>query len=131
MAPENLEMPSLFFAHNVETEIFERHAGLTNGFMKAIWRAEAAKMARFENKACQRVDGIIAVSDRDAALFQSKFAAENVFSVPTGVDLDFFKWRKPKQDQVPTLIFTGSLDWRANQDGLSWFMDEVLSLIHI
>lgn len=129
MAPKDFQHKALFFAHNVETEIFERHAGLTKGLPRAVWSIEAKKMHRFERAACQIVDGVIAVSERDANYFSEKLGATGVTSIPTGVDLDFYAWREPEETDPPTIIFTGSLDWRANQDGLKWFMDEVWSLV--
>ncbi len=129
LAPEVVHPPSLIFAHNVETEIFRRHAQQTKGLMNFVWRLEAAKMARFEKHAVQSVDGVIAVSDRDAAAFKESFGASWAEAIPTGVDLDFFSYRAPQESDEPVMTFTGSMDWRANQDGLAWFMDEVWSLI--
>ena len=43
--------------------------------------------------------------------------------IPTGVDLDFFAWQAPSSQ--PQVMFIGSMDWPANQDGIQFFMDEV------
>ncbi len=119
----------MFFAHNVETEIFRRHHALTKGLKRLIWGGEAKKMHRFEQSAVSKVDGVIAVSARDAAMFRDDFGADYAADIPTGVDLDFFAWKPPAQNEPPEIVFTGSLDWRANQDGLFWFMNEVWPLI--
>ena len=129
MAPMEIAAPSLFFAHNVETEIFRRHADLASGPMALVWRREAQKMARFERAACARVDAVIAVSERDAAAFRADFDARAAFAIPTGVDLDFFSYSPPRPDDAAVVTFVGSLDWRANQDGLYWFMNDVWPLI--
>ncbi|MCB2112378.1 MAG: glycosyltransferase [Parvularculaceae bacterium] len=122
-APRALNARSCLFAHNVETEILERHAKASAGAMRIVWRREAGKMRRFEMRACERVEAVIAVSDRDAQTFRTKFGAMRAFAVPTGVDPDFYRYSPPSADDPPRLIFTGTLDWRANIDGLSWFMD--------
>jgi len=129
MAPKSIDQKSLFFAHNVETEIFQRHAQLTKGLSKSVWELETRKMERFERKSCHRVDGVISVSDRDAMTFCEQFDVVESRPIPTGVDLDFFSWRAPQDDDPPSVVFIGSLDWRANQDGLKWFMDHVWRLV--
>ncbi|MEL6372028.1 MAG: glycosyltransferase [Pseudomonadota bacterium] len=121
--------PSAFFAHNVETEIFRRHADLTSGAMGAIWQREARAMEWFETAACRKVDGVITVSDRDAEMFRKDFGIDRALSIPTGVDLEFFSWQAPGEAAAPEIVFTGSLDWRANQDGLLWFLKDVWPLI--
>lgn len=128
-APQEIRPPHLFFAHNVETEILERHAKSAAGPIKHVWRREAAKMRRFEERACERADGVIAVSARDAEMFSREFGAKTALAIPTGVDLDYFRFSPPPDKPAPQLVFTGSMDWKANQDGLFWFMDEVWPLI--
>ena len=119
---------TVLFTHNVETEIFARHARTAGWPMKPVWWLERAKMARFERAACARADTVIAVSKRDAAALETEFGAPHTADIPTGVDLEFFQYTSPRE-ATDTLVFTGSLDWRANQDGLAWFLKEVWPLI--
>lgn len=129
MAPDPIAAPHVFFAHNVETEILERRAALAKGVMKSILQHEAAKMRRFERRACESSDAVIAVSERDAARFRSDYAAKRAYAIPTGVDPDYFRFAPLGDDAPPRIVFTGSMDWKANQDGLFWFMDEIWPLI--
>ncbi|NHK28039.1 glycosyltransferase [Parvularcula flava] len=119
---------TVLFTHNVETEIFARHARTSSFPMSIVWQMERAKMARFERNACSRFDTVIAVSERDAAKLKEDFGTARTAAIPTGVDLDFFGYTSPT-DETGSLIFTGSMDWRANQDGLMWFLNEVWPLI--
>ena len=128
-APRASAAASVIFAHNVETEIFRRHVGAAGFPMKLVYALEAVKMARFERRAAGSVDGVIAVSARDADFFRKETKAPFVASVPTGVDADFFAYAPPPDDAPPDIVFTGSMDWRANIDGLGWFMDRVWPLI--
>lgn len=129
MAPAEMEAPRLFFAHNVESEILERHAKTAAGPKKLIWSHEAAKMRRFEKRAAAYANGVIAVSQRDADFFREELGAKEALAIPTGVDADYFPFDPPQENAAPVLVFTGSMDWKANQDGLCWFMDEVWPLI--
>lgn len=124
LRPWDLAAPSLLFAHNVEAEILQRHAARKAALQGWLWRREAMKMARFENAAARCADGVIAVSSRDAAYFRDVAGARYAGHIPTGVDLDFFNFA-PSADDRPVITFTGSLDWRANQDGLIWFLNDI------
>lgn len=123
--PEGSDLPSVLFTHNVETEIFRRHADMATGPMKLVWRNEHAKMARFERRATELFDTVIAVSDRDAETFRDTFDVRHAAAIPTGVDLSYFTHAAPPDDGAPLIAFTGSMNWRANIDGIEWFMDEV------
>lgn len=124
LRPTGLKAATVCFTHNVETEIFERHAKTaTSTPLRWLWRSQAAKMRRFEREALAQFTRVVAVSERDA----KKFTAEGLATaraIPTGVDLDFFSWQAPS-DGAPVVVFTGSMDWEANVDGIRFYIDEV------
>jgi glycosyltransferase involved in cell wall biosynthesis len=53
-----------------------------------------------------------------------------VTHVPTGVDVDYFRPSGTVAREAMSLVFTGSMDWMPNEDGIRWFVDEVLPRIH-
>ena len=124
LRPQNLKGATVCFTHNVEAEIFERHAKTAaSAPLRWLWASQARKMRRFEREALSRFTRVVAVSERDA----KKFAADGLTAaraIPTGVDLDFFSWQAPA-DGSPTVVFTGSMDWEANVDGIRFYIDEV------
>jgi glycosyltransferase involved in cell wall biosynthesis len=129
LLPDKLPCPSVLFTHNVEAEIFERHAGVARSALhRVVWKAEASKMRRFENSAARAVDWLVAVSERDGAHFARICGSRRVTVIPTGVDLDYFGYDQHEPTVPPdggTLVFTGSMDWRANIDGIGYLMDEI------
>lgn len=120
---------SVMFTHNVEAEIFERHAELARGAMRLVWRSQAAKMRRFEGDVLRRFDTVIAVSSRDADALTRRYGLGDVASIDTGVDLDFFALRPPPAEPVSEIVFTGTMSWPANAEGIGWLMDEVWPLV--
>ena len=117
------------FQHNVESVIWERHAqsGKTAAH-RAYFALQAKRMLQWEQKVCRSVAQIVAVSETDANLMRSRFGAEQVSSVPTGVDVDYFE--KPESSSVLyDLVFVGSMDWMPNVDGMRWFLAHVFPLI--
>lgn len=124
LAPKALVCPSLMFTHNVEAEIFRRHAEVTrNPIKRAVWRQQFHKMQAYEAHSLRRFDTVVAVSERDARTFSGIPGMGRVETIPTGVDLDYFAHTLPGDDDH--IVFTGAMDWQANIDGIEFFMDEI------
>lgn len=124
LMPPALDCASVMFTHNVEAEIFRRHRDVAgNPVFRAIWANQYRKMLAFEKSTLERFDVVVAVADRDAAQFTADYGIRDPFVIPTGVDLDFFAWRSPERRR--DVVFLGSMDWMANQEGVAYFMDEV------
>ena len=128
LMPADLQTASLVFTHNVEAEIFRRHFEVAdNPITRAIWKNQYRKMIDFEGHVLGKFDVVVAVADRDSDQFVSHYRVTEPFVIPTGVDLEFFRFSEPALDRK--VVFLGSMDWMANQDGIRWFMDEVWSHI--
>jgi len=133
LCPPRLDMAAVCFTHNVEAEIFERHSrNARHLLMRRIWASQHLKMQRFEREALRKFTSVIAVSERDAAFFRQHYRLDDVSDIPTGVNLDFFSWTLPPAVDTghpPTVVFTGSMDWEANIDGVTHFLDDVWPLV--
>jgi glycosyltransferase involved in cell wall biosynthesis len=128
MPSSPVQVPVVLFTHNVEAEIFARHRDVSRDpLRRAIWENQRAKMARFEAAAVRRADAVVAVSERDADVLRSGYEATNVRVIPTGVDLDFFAYR-PASGK-PNVVFTGSMDWMANIDGIEFLLRDVWPMV--
>ena len=129
LLPASLRCPSICFTHNVEAEIFARHADhAANGLMRRVWAAQYRKMLAFEARALGRFTSVIAVSERDAKQFRSGYGLPRVEPIPTGVDLDYFSWQSPPaldDAGAGTVVFTGSMDSAANIGGVRFFIESV------
>jgi polysaccharide biosynthesis protein PslH len=129
LAPPPYRCTGVMFTHNVEAEIFHRHAEIaSNPLKRAIWRNQAAKMERYERDLLPRFTAVVAVADRDRDYFQREYGVGNISVIPTGVDLGYFTYgQSPALEDSGggTVVFTGSMDWMANVDGVEFFMDAV------
>lgn len=130
LVPPRIDAASVMFTHNVEAEIFERHAARARGLWRLIWSEQSRKMRRFEGETLRRFDSVIAVSKRDAAALAKRFALPVVEDIDTGVDLDFFAFQPPDAAPDPgpdggTLVFTATMSWAANVEGIHFLLDEV------
>jgi glycosyltransferase involved in cell wall biosynthesis len=130
LMPDRVEAATVMLTHNVEAEIFERHARQARGVWRLVWADQARKMERFEGDALRRYDQVIAVSARDAGVLRQRYALPAVAQIDTGVDLDFFaEMPAPQRERANTVVFTGVMDSPANIDGIGFLMDEIWPLV--
>lgn len=117
--------PKLLFQHNVEAEIFERHAEQDHGWLRRRYMAyQANKMRRFEGDAGHRFDTVIAVSERDRKQYAQRYGWSHVETIDTAVDVDFFQPDATSID--PDLVtFVGSMDWLPNVDGVEFMARDI------
>jgi glycosyltransferase involved in cell wall biosynthesis len=124
--PEHLEAPSVLFQHNVESEIWRRHASNgSSGIKKLVYGVESSKMLRYEKKTVNQFDHVIAVSEHDKQLMSAWVEAERITVVPTGVDSDQFCPGQLPGQEKPLVVFVGAMDWEPNVDAVNYFCAEI------
>jgi sugar transferase (PEP-CTERM/EpsH1 system associated) len=130
--PKHLPCPAVIFTHNVEADIWRRHASTKSGAIaRALYRTQHRRMLRFERATLARFEGVLAVSEADRATFATLYPEaihEPVYVVPTGVDTGYFA-PAPGDPASRTLVFTGSMDWLPNEDAMQFFCRDILPLI--
>jgi glycosyltransferase involved in cell wall biosynthesis len=132
LMPPRIDACSVMFTHNVEAEIFERHVARARGLWRLVWADQRRKMARLEHTALGRYDSVIAVSERDRDVLTKRYNLASVDAIDTGVDLDFFAPAPPDLNppsDAGTLVFTATMSWAANVDGIHFLLDEVWPLL--
>ncbi|MBE6342176.1 MAG: glycosyltransferase [Lentimicrobiaceae bacterium] len=111
-------------AHNVEHLIWERIAKKTKFPLKRWYINHLVRTLRkYEMNVINKVDGIAAITYRDAAFFRGETAVP-VIDIPFGVNPDEFNPAYEVKDN-PTLYHIGSMNWMPNEEGIHWFLDNV------
>jgi glycosyltransferase involved in cell wall biosynthesis len=121
--------PSVLATHNVESQIWQRYCGNENNPVKKFYIYQQwKKLLCFEKWACRQFSQITAVSEEDRKTLEQQYGAKNVTVVPNGVDIEYFK---PDTSEIRAfnMVFTGSMDWRPNQDAVVYFLDSIYPLI--
>lgn len=126
---ENLQR--VISAHNIEAQIWVRYAAAQSSRIRRAYLAsQAVKMERFERQVFGTVEAATAVSESDAETIRGYNHRLQVEVIDNGVDLEFFR---PVEDTGsspnPSLVFTGSMDWRPNQDAAVFFVRRILPLL--
>ncbi|HEX8818128.1 MAG TPA: glycosyltransferase family 4 protein [Terriglobales bacterium] len=127
--PWEISTPKVLFAHNVESQIWERHYQVAqNPLWKALSWREWRTMHSAERTYSILADHVLTVSEDDSKFFRQFLDAGKVSVIPTGVDVEYF--RPSESSETPdSLVFTGSMDWLPNEDGIIYFVKEVLPLV--
>lgn len=127
--PWDLQCPKILFTHNAEAIIWRRHYQVSrNPIWKLVFLRECRAMERSERHYLERSDHILTVSDVDREYFAGFIDREKISTIPTGVDTSFFH-PMPGRELPNVLVFTGSMDWMANEDGILYFLSNILPRI--
>jgi glycosyltransferase involved in cell wall biosynthesis len=115
--------------HQVETHVLWNNAytmaphprtairGLTDGL-------HAAQCGLYEGRVCQQSDAVVATSDLDASRLLKLAPKAPVHVIPNAIDCA--QYAPLRSLPGKTILFSGTLNYTANIEGLSWFVQEVL-----
>jgi len=124
--PAHLRPRTVLFQHNVESILWDRMLATEhNPLKKMIYRVEAAKMRGYERSMIAEFQHVIAVSEQDRACMSEFVPRERISVVPTGVDLSQYRAHTGAQASAPLVVFTGTMDFEPNVDGVEYFCREV------
>jgi polysaccharide biosynthesis protein PslH len=124
--PDKLVTPTALFQHNVETMLWKRKADFEAKWLdRIVSKVEYAKMRRFEPEQTRRFHHVIAVSETDRETMSPMVGREHISVVPTGVDLRKYRYDPAARPSGPLVVFTGSMDWAPNIDGVEFFCKEI------
>lgn len=115
--------------HNIEYELFQRTCESERSLpRRAFNRLEYLRFRRFEQVCWARADACVVTSEREVEPVRSCAPRTPVVVVPNSVDVDHFT---PSDAPVEphTVVFTGTLNYRPNLDGVRYLIDEIWPLV--
>lgn len=114
--------------HNSESEIVYRTYQNSNNFLKKIFlNIEYNKIRKFEKKALSDVDKIYALSENDVeSMKRLNVNLRNFSVIPIGVIDNGIINKKEDKNKKLTLMFIGTLTWNPNNQGILWFVRNVI-----
>lgn len=120
-----------FDAHNCEY-LLQKRAFQTDVRNPRRWPGAAyswlqwRRLRRHEAAICRRANLVTAVSAADAVALQRLTPEVIPLVIPNGLDVDdYATWTEAAPLQQPAFVFTGTMDFRPNIDGVLWFASEV------
>jgi polysaccharide biosynthesis protein PslH len=117
---------------NVENIVWRRVLeNKINPLKTKYLRIATNRLFAFEMQMARQVDGIMAISREDADIFNAYSPGTPLITVPVGFDFTRIKYYNydKKFDNFPVFYHLGSMDWMPNQQGLRWFIEEVIPFV--
>jgi glycosyltransferase involved in cell wall biosynthesis len=119
-------------AHNIEHMIWRRVAsGCRNPLKKFYLNHLANTLEKYEISVLKQLDGLVAITWKDADYFKEIMPKLPVIDIPFGIDVP----DNNLPDSLPAntgqgFFHLGSMNWMPNQEGIKWFLEKVWPLVH-
>lgn len=117
--------------HNCEALIMSRNADKATNLLKKLFlQIESKKLGKFESRILGEMDANIVLSKEDYQELrkQHKRDFKHVI-IPIGVPDRGMKKSVEKKGDLLNILFLGTLTWEPNNQGLIWFLKNVIPLL--
>uniref|UniRef100_UPI003218041C glycosyltransferase family 4 protein n=1 Tax=uncultured Draconibacterium sp. TaxID=1573823 RepID=UPI003218041C len=119
----------VYRSHNIEHEIWERTAKMSNGLKKFYLNNLSKRIKRFETALLNSYDLLVPITERDGVILDELGNQKKKHISQTGIDASVLV-PNSKNLEHPALFHIGSLEWAPNQEGLVWFVENCWPEIH-
>jgi glycosyltransferase involved in cell wall biosynthesis len=116
--------------HNIEQIIwagYVEHAG--SGLTRIFYQNQFRKVKRLEENLGRTFGYVVTVSEEDRKRLALTFPSDKIVVAENGVDPQAYETDVPFERRRG-VVFTGSLDWHPNIDGLKYFADDIFPHLH-
>jgi glycosyltransferase involved in cell wall biosynthesis len=118
-------VPAAITLQNLTWRYYGTRAGGAQGAARVALLLEARRWLRHDRRHLRRFDLLIAMSDADAAVARATIGVPAV-AVPNGVDTAALRpAAAPAPDAPPLLLYTGTMSYPPNAEGLHWLLDAI------
>jgi sugar transferase (PEP-CTERM/EpsH1 system associated) len=118
-------VPAVLDLVDVDSAKWAQYSRFARRLLRPVYALEARRLQAYEAALAERFDQIVLATDHELGLLKAFAPAARAVAIPNGVDLDYFQPLDLPKAKVPTLIFTGQMDYFANVDGIVFFAREV------
>jgi glycosyltransferase involved in cell wall biosynthesis len=116
-------------AHNVEYEIYRQFWLNSRSPLRRLhYRYEYQNLYKYEVAVYQKQDAIFVTSENDKKVMDQHSPEIPKFVVPNGVDTEYFQNGEDSTEPF-SLIFSGTIGYVPNYDGVTYFLDNIFPLI--
>jgi len=128
MMPYGLTVPAvarIIDLVDVDSAKWSSYADSSRWPMSWLYRRESHAVRRMEEEAIAKYDAALLVSQNEVEALGLSDGKIQVMA--NGVDIDFFRPDivAPIDIESPNLVFTGTMDYRPNVEGVCWFVSSV------
>jgi polysaccharide biosynthesis protein PslH len=134
---------------DLDSQKWHDYADASSFFKRRLYRLEARRVHRLEQRLIPKVDWVTLVSKEECELFAAQHPGQQAVAIVNGVDTNYFsrdaqlaldphaKAHSQQSSAPPAsspplprrLVFVGVMDYRPNVDGVVWFCENVWPLL--
>ena len=116
--------------HNCEAIIMSRNSELSSNLVKKVFlKLESKKLSAFESAMLEQMSVNIVLSEEDYLELRSQCGKDFIHTIiPIGVQ-DRGRKKERAMDGKLNILFIGTLTWEPNNQGLIWFLTNVMPLL--
>ena len=98
-----------------------------------IYRRESEFLLKFEKEVATEFDATVFVSETEAKMFSCLLAesSQRIHAIQNGVDSEYFSpdrvYPNPYDPNQKIIVFTGAMDYWANIEAVTWFVNNVMA----
>jgi polysaccharide biosynthesis protein PslH len=116
-------------SHNLEYMIWQRLSIAPGNPAKKVYlKILAQQLKKYETNVFSSIDGIASISSQDQNKYMQLGCKKPMVTIPFGISLKAYNadyhLRKNLVNKFK-LFHIGSMDWKPNLEGISWFIEEV------
>lgn len=125
---------------DLDSEKWRQYSEKHSGLMAWVYAREARQLLKFEKQMADEFDYSLFVSKNEASLFRKAAPEfnEKISYYSNGVDTDYFSPKIELQnpylahgEDAQILVFTGAMDYWANQEAVIWFAETIFPELKI
>lgn len=121
--------PLIYRSHNIEHFIWQRLAQTARHPLRKVYlEFLSTRLRQFETKVIHDVDGLVAISEIDRQFFLSNGYKGPSVVIPAGMPEVSLADSYP-EPEYNSVFHLGSMDWRPNQEGVTWFLKKAWPLV--
>lgn len=123
---KNQKIPKIAFIADAVSLYYQRNFSYEKRFGKKIaYLIEFLKMKRYERRIYRKFERCVVVSEVDRIILQQNCPGAKIRVVPNGVDTEYFN-PTSGEEEFPSLLFSGNMDFPPNVHAVLWFVNKVL-----
>jgi sugar transferase (PEP-CTERM/EpsH1 system associated) len=125
------DIPKVIDFVDVDSDKWRMYAAHHSFPLSWIYRLEAKRLAKHEEKVARLFDHSIFISEEERRLFQQRVNDGAISVVSNGVDLDYFTLSNKELPPAlsPIIVFTGVMDYFPNVDAVQYFCQEIFPVV--
>jgi sugar transferase (PEP-CTERM/EpsH1 system associated) len=122
---------------DLDSDKWRQYSDYSLGYLKYIYNIENRRLFRYEMEINKVFNHSVFVSQREVETFRQLYPdLKDVHVISNGVDYDYFS-PEPTRNALPVenskthpkIVFTGVMDYFANEEGVIWFCDKIFQQI--